>query len=75
MLYLTAPEDLAELLPGERKFRTTQVREWLYEHPTLTTGDWSNLPSALRYSLADQLWPFDVEIEQRADKGDTLELE
>ena len=72
MLYLTAPEDLAELLPGEPDFRAAQVREWLYGHPTLDTESWTNLPATLRSSLADHLWPFDVEIEQRADKGDTV---
>lgn len=72
MLYLTAPEDLSSLLPGEPDYRAKQVHEWLYEHPTLTTDEWTNLPASLRESLASQLWPFEVEIEQRADKGDTV---
>ena len=55
-------------------FRAAQVREWLYGHPTLDTESWTNLPAALRSSLADHLWPFDVEVEQRADKGDNGQM-
>ena len=72
MLYLTAPEDLADLLSGEPAYRADQVHQWLYDTPTLTTDEWTNLPKPLRESLSDQLWPFNVEVEQRADKGDTV---
>lgn len=72
MLYLTAPESLGELLEDEPRFRSDQLREWLYEHPVLETKAMTNLPDALRQSLADRLWPFAVDIEQTADRGDTV---
>ena len=72
MMYLTPPEKLASLFPSEPAYRADQLREWLYEHPTLTTDEWTNVPKPLRDRLAAQLWPFEVEVEQRADKGDTV---
>ena len=72
MLYLTAPERLGEILEGEPGFRSDQLREWLYRHPVLDADGMTNLPQALRDSLADDLWPFEVDIEQKADGGDTV---
>jgi len=72
MLYLTAPEELGQLLPEHPGYRAIQLREWLYEHPTLSTESWTNLPKNLREILDPQLWPFTVEIEQSADQGSTV---
>ena len=44
MLYLTAPEALGELLEDQPRFRTDQLREWLYEHPVLDAHEMTNLP-------------------------------
>jgi len=71
VLYLTNPEQLEALLPGEPPYRADQLREWLYEHPVLTVKSMTNLPSALRSELADRLWPFALEVEQSADAGMT----
>lgn len=71
VLYLTAPEDLEALLPDEPPFRTRQLREWLYQHPVLTTEQMTNLPTGLRTELAGELWPFALEVEQSADAGRT----
>ena len=71
MLYLTDPENLELLLPGEPAFRARQLREWLYEHPVLATESMTNLPGALRDELGGGLWPFTVEVEQSADAGMT----
>jgi 23S rRNA (adenine2503-C2)-methyltransferase len=68
--YLHAPEDLAEILPGEPSYRVDQLRGWLYRHPVLDPGDMTNLPAAIRENLGG-LWPFDLEIEQSADAGTT----
>lgn len=72
MLYLTEPDRLSDKLPGEPRYRADQLREWLYAHPVLTTGSMTNLPETLRTALADELWPFEVDIEQRADDGETV---
>ena len=71
MPYLTAPEDLGDLLAGHPGYRVDQLRDWLYRTPVLEARDMTNLPGALRDSIADRLWPFDVEIEQSADAGTT----
>jgi 23S rRNA (adenine2503-C2)-methyltransferase len=75
VLYLTPPEHLDDALAGvlgedAPGYRVTQVREWLYDHPTVTVDEWTNLPTSLRDELRDQQWPFNLEVEQRAD-GDT----
>lgn len=72
MLYLKAPEDLADELPGEPGFRVDQLHEWLYEHPTESAELWSNFPKTLRDRLSPRLWPFTVEMEQTADRGSTV---
>ncbi|MGI9667784.1 MAG: 23S rRNA (adenine(2503)-C(2))-methyltransferase RlmN [Acidimicrobiia bacterium] len=72
MLYLTEPDNLGEALGDEPPYRARQLREWLYEHPVLTTDDMTNLPNPVRERLASSLWPFDVEIEQTADAGETV---
>ena len=72
MLYLTEPERLGEHLDGEPSYRVDQLREWLYEHPVLTSDEMTNLPGALRAELDEALWPFTVEVEQKADGGETI---
>jgi len=72
MAYLTPPEDLADLLPGEPPFRARQLREWLYRRPALDPAAMTDLPEAIRDRLADRLWPFEVETEQAADAGRTV---
>lgn len=72
VLYLTAPEALADSLPGEPTYRAAQLHKWLYEHPVLDPNDWSNIPKSLRASMRHQVWPFERELEQRADKGATV---
>lgn len=72
MPYLTHPDDLGTLLPGEPSFRARQLREWLYRHPVLDAAAMTNLPAAVREHLASGLWPFTVEAEQAADRGRTV---
>ncbi|MCJ7725976.1 MAG: 23S rRNA (adenine(2503)-C(2))-methyltransferase RlmN [Acidimicrobiia bacterium] len=71
MPYLSPPEDLEELLPGEPSFRADQVRHWLYETPVLELDEMTNLPVTIREYLAP-LWPFTVEEQQEADGGRTV---
>jgi 23S rRNA (adenine2503-C2)-methyltransferase len=72
VLYLHDPDALGDLLPGEPSFRADQLREWLYEHPVLSTEEMTNLPVALREKLAGDLWPFTVDVEQKGDQGRTV---
>lgn len=72
MLYLTAPEALGEILEDQPSFRADQLREWLYKHPVLDAQDMTNLPESLRHKLSPHLWPFEIDIEQTADDGDTV---
>jgi 23S rRNA (adenine2503-C2)-methyltransferase len=69
--YLTAPDELAALLPGEPAYRVRQLREWLYRSPVPTAAAMTNLPAALRARL-EPLWPFTVEAEQEDDQGKTV---
>jgi 23S rRNA (adenine2503-C2)-methyltransferase len=69
--YLTHPDSLAQLLPGEPAFRTDQLRAWLYRTPVLSATDMMNLPREVRDSIGDRLWPFAVEAEQVGDAGRT----
>jgi len=69
--YLTAPDDLAALLPGEPAYRVRQLREWLYRSPVLTAAAMTDLPAAVRSRL-EPLWPFAVEAEQEGDGGRTV---
>ena len=71
MPYLTAPDDLAALLPGEPPYRVRQLREWLYRSPVPTAAAMTNLPASLRSRL-EPLWPFTVEAEQEGDQGQTV---
>lgn len=71
MPYLTEPESLAELMPDEPSYRVDQLRDWLYRKPVLDTAGMSNLPSSVRESLAERLWPFAVERDLTADDGTT----
>lgn len=69
--YLASPEELGELFPNEPSFRADQLREWMYRSPVLDAEEMTNLPQGIRSSLADSLWPFDVEVDQSADDGRT----
>jgi 23S rRNA (adenine2503-C2)-methyltransferase len=70
--YLTDPDRLGDLLPGEPRYRADQLRAWLYETPVLDAAEMTNLPGELRERLADRLWPFSVETQQVADGGATV---
>ena len=72
MPYLTHPDDLGRLLPGEPPFRARQLRAWIYRQPVLDAGEMTNLPTAARERLAGSLWPFSVAEEQIADRGRTV---
>jgi 23S rRNA (adenine2503-C2)-methyltransferase len=69
VLYLTAPEDL--VLEDEPTYRADQLRDWLYRSPVQSAEAMTNLPADLRSRLADQLWPFELEVAQQADGGNT----
>jgi 23S rRNA (adenine2503-C2)-methyltransferase len=69
--YLTHPDSLARLLPGEPAFRTDQLRAWLYRTPVLSVTDMTNLPMHVRDSIGERLWPFSIEAEQVGDAGRT----
>jgi 23S rRNA (adenine2503-C2)-methyltransferase len=69
--YLTAPEDLGALLPGEPAFRAEQLRKWLYRSPVLDVTRMTDLPLALRERL-HPLWPFTLEEQQSGDGGLTV---
>ncbi len=71
MAYLIPPEELDELLSGEPRYRADQLRHWLYRTPVLTTDAMSNLPATVRSRIGETPWPFEVEIEQQADRGAT----
>jgi 23S rRNA (adenine2503-C2)-methyltransferase len=71
MPYLIAPEALEELLEHEPSYRVDQLRKWLYETPVLHADQMTNLPLPLRARITPNLWPFTVEVEQRADNGAT----
>ena len=71
MLYLTEPDRLGELLPNEPRYRTDQLRDWLYLTPVLNAKEMTNLPKSLRDEIEPQLWPFAVDIEQTADNEQT----
>ena len=64
--------ELAELLTGEPRYRLDQVWSGLYEQ-LATPADLSNLPKALRATLADTLAPALRETTRRInDGGDTV---
>lgn len=71
MLYLRAPEDLGELVADEPSYRVDQLRDWLYQTPVLHAMDMTNLPTTIRETIGDDLWPFKVEVEQTGDAGTT----
>lgn len=71
MLYMVEPEALDTLLPGEPPYRARQLEQWLYRSPRLDTTPMTNLPRALRAALEEQLWPFEVSVEQVGDAGAT----
>ncbi|MBT8212348.1 MAG: 23S rRNA (adenine(2503)-C(2))-methyltransferase RlmN [Acidimicrobiia bacterium] len=69
MLYAIDPERLAEVCPDEPAYRARQLKEWLYKRPVLEPQQMTNLPGALRDRL--ELWPFELEADQSADRGRT----
>ena len=70
--YLVHPDGLDEVVGAEEPaFRSRQLREWLYKNPVLHPREMTNLPSDLRGSLEDRLWPFEVGEHQVADQGAT----
>lgn len=71
MLYNTPPEELASLLADEPAYRADQLSRWLYSDFVLDTSAMLNLPLELRTRLADDLWPFTVEVMQEGDAGRT----
>ena len=71
MPYLTHPDELAGLVPGEPPYRVRQLRDWLYRTPVLEASAMTNLPGSIRQRL-DPLWPFAVEAEQTDDEGRTV---
>jgi len=71
MPYLQTPEDLDEFVGDGPSYRSTQLRDWLYRTPVLSVEDMTNLPGDLRTRIGDNLWPFEVEMEQSADNGRT----
>lgn len=71
MPYSRAPEELVDLLPDEPRYRTDQLRSWLYEHPVLTVAEMTNLPAHVRSALEPNHWPFEMTRSQSADAGRT----
>ncbi|MCB1246164.1 MAG: hypothetical protein KDB69_02735 [Acidimicrobiia bacterium] len=71
MFYQAEPERLGDLLDDEPSFRSTQVSEWLYQHPVLRADEMTNLPTTLRERIGADLWPFRLELEQIGDGGAT----
>jgi 23S rRNA (adenine2503-C2)-methyltransferase len=71
MLYLTRPDKLDSVLPGEPPYRIRQLRDWLYRTPVLETAAMTSLPASVRQSLP-ALWPFAVDAEQVGDRGRTV---
>jgi 23S rRNA (adenine2503-C2)-methyltransferase len=69
--YLEAPESLGDVFEGEPGYRADQLRDWLYKTPVLRPESMTNLPGGIRQRLEGHLWPFEVELEQFADKGRT----
>ena len=69
--YLSAPEELGDLLEGEPRYRSDQLRDWLYRTPVLHAEEMTNLPEPVRRAIAAHLWPFTVEVDQSADRGTT----
>lgn len=71
MPYLTHPDELGDLLPGEPPYRVRQLRDWLYRTPVVDPAAMTNLPAAVRDRL-EPLWPFRIEAEQTDDGGSTV---
>ena len=63
------PSWLGEL--GERPFRQTQIRQWLFGRRAEDFAEMTDLPAALRSRLADHftLWSSKVVAHQQADDG------
>jgi len=71
MPYLHAPEDLDQLTDPGPRYRADQLRDWLYRTPVMRADDMTNLPGDLRSQIGESLWPFEVEMEQSADRETT----
>lgn len=68
-MYTTSPDELGELFADEPRYRTDQLVEWLYRHPVMSASDMTNLPLSMRSQIAEEHWPFELDIEQTADGG------
>jgi len=68
--YLTHPDDLGDLLPGQPSYRVDQLRRWLYKTPVLDVQEMTNLPADVRATL--ELWPFTIDVAQSTDGGRTV---
>ena len=71
MPYQLAPEELATLVGDQPRYRTDQLRSWLYDTPVLSPEQMTNLPGDVRERLGESHWPFSVEAELEADAGAT----
>lgn len=69
VLYLTHPDELGNLFGDEPRYRSGQLRRWLYRTPVLDRDDMTNLPADLRRGW--DLWPFAVAADQVGDQGTT----
>jgi 23S rRNA (adenine2503-C2)-methyltransferase len=71
-LYQPSRAELAELLPGEPRYRVDQVWQGLYEQFS-TPAEMTNLPKNLRAGLAERLTPaLHAVVRRVSDGGDTV---
>jgi 23S rRNA (adenine2503-C2)-methyltransferase len=71
-LYQPSRGELAELLDGEPRYRLDQIWQGLYQNLS-TPAEMTNLPKALRATLAERLTPaLQVVIRRVSDGGDTV---
>ncbi len=71
-LYQPSRSELAELLHGEPRYRLDQVWQGLYQNLS-TPAEMTNLPKALRETLAERLIPaLQVVVRSVSDGGDTV---
>jgi 23S rRNA (adenine2503-C2)-methyltransferase len=71
-LYQPSRAELAELLDGEPRYRLDQIWQGLYQNLS-TPAEMTNLPKALRATLADRLTPaLQVVVRRVSDGGDTV---
>ena len=71
-LYQPSRDELAELLDGEPRYRLAQIWQGLYQN-LATPAEMTNLPKALRATLAERLAPaLQVVVRRVSDGGDTV---